>query len=391
MIWRWLSSHFRHAAMASAVSADVVSAPTARWRPQILRPVIESLGAIVLGLLLGGILMLIFGYNPIAAYLALLEGAFGSGQVIAETLSYATPLMLTAITFAVGVRAGLFNIGAEGQVFLGAIGTVIVAGWIPLPPGIHIIAALGAGMLFGVAWAIGPALLKSYRGVHEVISTIMFNWIAFNLTIYLAVNFLAQPGRAERTRPALETARLPIILEGSTLTGAFLVAVAFCLFIYFFLWGTRSGYELRLAGENPDAARFAGVNAQRTLMIAFILGGMAAGLAGATQIIGRPPAWSLYATLGNVSGMGFDGLGVALIGRNHPIGIILAAIFYGALQQGGRLMEYEVGVASEMVRAINGLIIIALSVPEIWSLASRALTQRSQRRAIRQAAQRGQL
>ncbi len=340
---------------------------------QGLRPILESLLAVILGLLAGSILMMFFKYQPAEAYIALFKGSFGTLGDILETLAFAVPIMLTAITFALGVRAGLFNIGAEGQMYLGAIGAVAVAGLLHLPPVLHVLAATLAGMIAGALWSLIPALLKVWRGVHEVISTIMFNWIAYHFSIYLAIYFLAQPGRAERTVPALPTARYPVLMEGSTLTAAIFAALVFCLFIYFYLWGTRSGYELRLVGENPHAARYAGASAKKVIMISFILGGMAAGLAGASQIIGRPPAWSLYATLGNVYGLGFDGIGVALIGRNHPLGGILAAILYGALQHGGRYMEYQAGVDSEMVRAINGIIIVALSIPELWAIIKRRI------------------
>lgn len=338
-----------------------------------LRPLGQSVITIVIGFVAGGLLMIPFGFDPIKAYQALFRGAFGSLPDILETLAFATPLMLTAITFAIGVKTGLFNIGAEGQMYLGAVGATAIAGKFALPPGIHLLVATAAGMFVGALWALPPALLKIWRGVHEVISTIMFNWIAFHFSIYLAIYYLAQPGRAERTVPALPSARYPILSEDATLTAVIFVAVAFCFAVYLYLWGTKAGYELRLVGENPDAARYAGVHARRAILSSFILGGLAAGLAGAGQIIGRPPAWSLYATLGNVITLGFDGIGVALIGRNHPIGGIFAAILYGALQHGGRYMEYHVGVSSELVRAINGLIIIALAVPEIWTILRRRL------------------
>jgi len=339
------------------------------------RPLSESLVTISIGLVAGALLMLLFDYNPVQAYRALFVGAFGSLEDILETLAFATPLMLTALTFAVGVRGGLFNIGAEGQMYLGAIGATFVAGLLPLPPGLHLAAATAAGMLFGALWAVPPALLKAWRGVHEVISTIMCNWIAFYLATYLAINFLAEPGRAERTAPALVTARYPVLTEDASLTAAIFVALAFCLVVYLYLWGTRAGYELRLAGENPDAARYAGVKGGKVILLSFAIGGLAAGLAGATQIIGRPPAWSLYATLGNVITLGFDGIGVALVGRNHPIGGVLAAVLFGALAHGGRFMEYHAGVLSELVRAINGLIVITLAVPELWMLARRRFSR----------------
>lgn len=338
-----------------------------------MRPVLESIFTVLIGLVVGAILMIPFGYSPFKAYFYLFKGAFGTLPDILETLAFATPLMLTAVTFAIGVKTGLFNIGAEGQMYIGAIGAVAVAGLIHLPPGIHLAAATLAAMLTGALWALPAALLKVWRGVHEVISTIMFNWIAFHLSMFLIVNYLGEPGRAERSVPALPTARYPVLMEGSSITAAIFVAVFFCILIYFYLWGTRAGYELRLTGENPDAARYAGVNARRVVIMSFVVGGLAAGLAGASQIIGRPPAWSLYGTLGNVSGLGFDGIGVALIGRNHPIGGILAAILYGALQHGGRFMEYHAGVNSELVRAINGLIVIALAMPEVLTIVRRKL------------------
>ena len=339
------------------------------------RPLLESALAILIGLVAGGLLMLPFRYDPLKAYQALFRGAFGTAHDVLETLAFATPLMLTALTFAVGVRAGLFNIGAEGQMYVGAISAVFAASLLPLPPGIHIAVATLAGMIGGALWSLVPALLKIWRGVHEVISTIMFNWIAFHLVTYLAIYYLAEPGRAERTRPALPTARYPVLAEGSTLTTVIFVAVLFCLAVYFFLWGTRFGYELRLVGENPDAARYAGVRIGQALLGSFLIGGLAAGLAGASQIIGRPPAWSLYATLGNVATLGFDGIGVALVGRNHPLGGILAAILFGALQHGGRFMEYHAGVVSELVRAVNGLIVITLSIPELWAMLRRRLSR----------------
>jgi simple sugar transport system permease protein len=333
-----------------------------------MRPFTQSVVAVLIGLLLGALLMMMFGYDPIRAYYWLFRGAFGTLSDIMETLAFATPLMLTAVTFAIGAKAGLFNIGAEGQVYMGAIGAVAAGGAIALPAGIQIVVATAFAMLMGALWAIPVAVLKIWKGVHEVISSIMFNWIATYFATYLAIYYLADPSRAERTVPTLPGARYPILIQGSSLTAVIFVAVAFCIVIYMYLWGTKAGYELRLVGANPDATRYAGVNSKRVILFSFMIGGLAAGLAGASQIIGRPPAWTLYATLGNVVSLGFDGIGVALIGRNHPIGGILAAIFYGGLEHGSRFMEYNAGVYSELVRAIGGLIVIALAAPELVSI-----------------------
>jgi ABC-type uncharacterized transport system permease subunit len=334
-----------------------------------LRPVAESGVAVLIGLVAGAFLMLVFRYDPIRAYAALFNGAFGSMSGFLESMAFAMPLMVTALTFAVGVRAALFNIGAEGQMYLGAIGAVIMGGTILLPAGVHPIVATLFSMLFGALWALPAALLKISRGVHEVVSTIMLNYIALYFVTYLIRTYLGEPGRAERAIPALPTARYPII--GESLTLMILVVIAFCVFVTIILWRTGVGFELRLVGDNPEAAKYAGASSSRAILLSFLIGGLAAGLAGATQVLGRPPSWTIYATLGNLVNLGFDGIGVALIGRNHPIGGVFAAIFYGGLMNGGRFMEYNVGVASEMVDAINGIIVIALAMPEIVAIIRR--------------------
>ncbi|MFQ5871345.1 MAG: ABC transporter permease [Candidatus Geothermarchaeales archaeon] len=337
-----------------------------------LRSVISPVVAIAVALIVGALLMLSFGFDPIRGYVALFRGSFGSIDGWMETLAFSTPLMVTAITFAVGMRAGLFNIGAEGQVYMGAAGAIAVGGMVSLPPGLHLVAATAAAMLVGGLWALPAALLKMWRGVHEVVSTIMFNWIAFWFVTYLIRYHITDPDRAERATPAMITARYPIL--GGSLTGVIFVIIAFCVAIYFLLWHTGLGYELRLAGDNPDAARYAGVSFRRVILLTFLIGGLAAGLAGGSQILGRPPSWTVYATLGNLLNLGFQGIGVALIGRNHPIGAIFAAVFFGGLAHGGRFMEYEVGVSAEMVGAINGIIVIALALPEILRIVKRVRT-----------------
>jgi simple sugar transport system permease protein len=155
------------------------------------------------------------------------------------------------------------------------------------------------------------------------------------------------------------------------LTAIVFVVLAFCVAVAILLWRTGIGFELRLVGDNPEAAKYAGASSSRAILLSFAVGGLAAGLAGASQVLGRPPSWTIYATLGNLLNLGFDGIGVALIGRNHPVGGVFAAIFYGGLMHGGRFMEYHVGVASELVDAINGIIVIALAMPEIVAIIRR--------------------
>ena len=337
--------------------------------PATFRSIAESGVAVLVGIVAGGFLMLAFGYDPIRAYVALFYGGFGSTSGILESLAFATPLMVTAVTFAVGVRAALFNIGAEGQMYMGAIGATIIGGAIILPAGVHPIAATVFAMGLGALWALPAAILRIWRGVHEVVSTIMLNWIAFWLVTYLVRTYFGEPGRAERAIPALPSARYAVI--GETLTTVILVVVAFCIAITILLWRTGIGFELRLVGDNPEAAKYAGVSASKAILVSFLVGGLAAGLAGASQILGRPPSWTLYATLGNVINLGFNGIGVALIGKNHPIGGVVSAFFYGGLLHGSRFMEYNAGVASELVAAINGIIVIALAMPEVFAMIRR--------------------
>lgn len=310
----------------------------------------------------------VWGYNPIQAYYSLFKGAFGSVKDFAYSLTFATPLMLVAITFALGMKSGLFNIGGEGQLYMGAVGAVIVGGMIALPAGFHLFAATLVGMLFGALWALPVAILKIWRGAHEVVSTIMLNWVAFSLVAFLVIGPLIHPQMAHRTVEVMGTARYPFLWETADLTAVIFVALAFCIVIYVLLWRTRIGYELRLVGDNPDAARYAGINIQRVLLLNFLIGGLAAGLAGAAYVLGKPPVWGLYEDMSGVFGLGFSAIGIALIGRNHPIGGIFAAIFYGGLLHGRTDMMKDAGVASEMVMAILGIIVIALAIPELLNI-----------------------
>lgn len=337
---------------------------------KLKKPIIETVIAVLMGFLGGAILMAIFRYDPIAAYSALLSGAVLSVDGILESLANAVPLMLTGLTFAIGVRSGYFNIGAEGQAYMGAIGAVVVGSSLSLPPVIHVISATVFAMLLGAAWSLPVSALKAWRGVHEVVSTIMLNWIALFLVRYLIEYYYYEPGRAERALPALLTARYSVL--GASLTTVIFVALGFMVFSYFLLWRTTLGYELRLTGSNPEAARYAGINSVKIVFLNFFVGGLAAGLAGASQVVGRPPAWTIYKTLGNVINLGFSGIGVALMGRNHPFGIVFSAIFLGIISYGGRFMQY-LGVDPDLTIAINGIIVLSLSLPELYSIIRRSI------------------
>jgi len=340
----------------------------------IRRPLVESAFAIFLGLIVGALILKVFDYSAKEGYISMLKG-FGifirqrtfEPKEFVYALAFATPYMLTALTFAVGMRAGLFNIGAEGQVYIGGAAAAWIAGHVALPAGIHVFAVTIIAMLAGALWALLPALLKIWRGVHEVISAIMLNWIAFHLVMYLAIYHL--PGKwAHITAEALPTARYPVI--SGNLTAVIFIALLVCILVYVFLWRMYPGYELRLVGDNPDAARYAGISISRAILLSFIIGGLAAGLAGASLAI-RPEKWGFHDTLTDLMTYGFVGIGVALVGRNHPIGIIPSAIFFGGLANSGRFMEFDVGISSELVTGIQGVIIMAMALPGLLALLRR--------------------
>ncbi len=334
-----------------------------------LNPALESVLAGVVGLLVGALLMWIWGYDPWKAYMAMFRGAYGDSYGLASSAARAVPLILTALTFSICVRAGMFNIGAEGQVYMGAVAAVTV-GYFTLPSGLHIITGIIFAMIAGAVWSLVPAILKLTRGVHEVISTIMFNWIARFLAFYMVAFILVDPMRGEKTISIPMSARFPILVRGTDLSYSLFAAVLFAIVMYFVLWHTTMGYEVRASGLNPAAARYGGIKSKRTMLLSFILGGLAAGLAGATVVMGNPPTYAVISGLPQLMNVGFDGMAVAMVGRNHPIGIIIAALFFGGLTAGGRVMQFYGSnpVPLEMVRIVMGAIVLAMSIPELFRI-----------------------
>ncbi len=337
------------------------------WLVEGLLRLGESAIALIVGLAIGAIIMYVTGYDAWLAYKSLFGNSFLDSYGFTITLSYAAPIMLTGITFAVGVRAGLFNIGAEGQLYMGALGAVIV-GWLAWRIGIlnsvlGVLVAYTFGVLLAITWAYIAAILKVKRGVHEVVSTIMLNWIAFWIVEYFRVYLIYNPSDPSKTVSMPPHARLPLLVPDTELSAALIVAIAFTLYTYYLLWYTVTGYELRASGLNPLAARYAGIKPEKAMIISFIVGGIASGLAGAGEVLGRPPHYAITTGLSNLYGLGFDGITVALIGANHPVGIIFSAILVGALKAGSRYMQIAAGVPLEMVRVVEGIIIVALAVP----------------------------
>ncbi|HHI01540.1 MAG: ABC transporter permease [Thermotogae bacterium] len=332
------------------------------------KPLIESLIAIVIGIVVGGIILAFSGYSPVKAYVALFDGAVGSKYGWAMTLSAATPIILTALTFGIGARTGLFNIGGEGTVYFGAIAAILLTNlWG------NVLMGLLGGIIAGIAWMAIPAFLKVLRGVNEVVSTIMLNWMAYFIALYIVLQKIPNPEDPNKTIAVPVSARFPIIMKGSELSWAFAISVIAALITYYILWHTELGYELRVSGYNERAARYGGINPKKAVIWSFLLGGIMSGLAGATEVMGRPPSYAISQGMANIYGYGFDGIGVSLVGRNHPLGIIFSGIFFGMLKAGATAMQIEAGVPLEMVRMVQGVIVVAVAIPGLLDLLKRVV------------------
>ena len=325
--------------------------------------------AVVIALILGAIAMLATGVDfPTIgkSFVALFVGSLGSTAAISETLTAAAPLTLAGLGIALGFRAGLFNIGAEGQLVLGGMAAVIVGFSLPgLPAVFHVGLALLAGIAAGAIWAAIAGWLKASTGAHEVITTIMLNFIALRLTDYLLRNPPVQkPGRSDPiSQSVLASAELPRLLTwidpGLRVHAGIILVVVAVVVVYWLLFRTTIGFEFRASGSNPDAARYAGMKSGAIIVTVMACSGALAGLAGANQVLGVLGR----ASPGFSGGAGFDAIAVALLGRSHPVGVLLAGLLFGALQAGGRQMQVSAGVRIDLIAIIQALIIIFVAAP----------------------------
>lgn len=335
-----------------------------RWADLLLLPVV----CLAVALLAAAGVVAVVGQNPVEVIAVLVHGAFGTARGFSYTLYYATTFVFTGLAVAVAFHGGLFNIGGEGQAILGGLGTGLVALWWSafLPTWVMLPLMVLAGALFGMAWASVPAYLQAYRGSHVVITTIMFNFIASTLLVYLLVNHLRPTGAMSVESVAFaDSAKLPGMHEAlawigvewpaSPLNLSLVLAALAAVGVYLFLWRTRGGYHLRAVGSSPGAAEYAGIRPQRQVMVAMALSGALAGMVGMNEIAGVHGKLLLEF----VSGAGFTGIAVALMGRNHPVGIVLASILFGALFQGGAEVAFEVrGFSRDMVVMLQGFIVL---------------------------------
>lgn len=326
--------------------------------------------SVLLGLIVGAIIMLVSGHNPIQAYTSLWNGAFGDAFTIGETIRRITPLILTGLAVAFAFRAGLFNIGAEGQVIVGWLAAVWVGLAFDAPMIIHLPVALIAAALAGALWGFVPGLLKAKLGVHEVIVTIMMNYIAMHTVNAVIRNVLTEQKTSTdiiASSAFLGSDWLKSITFFSRIHYGILIALFIAAVMWFIMERTTVGFEIKAVGSNPNASKYAGMNVSKNIILAMVISGAFAGLAGAMEGLGTYGSMSVMSGFTN---LGFDGIAVALLGANNPIGVVFAAILFGVLKEGAGEMPTGAGVPTELVDIIIATIILFVASSYIirWTL-----------------------
>ena len=334
-----------------------------------LTPLLATLAA--LGIF--AIILATLGANPVEAYGALIEGAVGNSNAIADTLVKATPLLLIGLGTCIAFRGGVVNIGGEGQLVVGALASTLLGLLFPEAPGYVIIpVAMLVGFLAGAIWGAIPGALKAYFNVNEILSTIMMNQIAVQGMNFLLRGPMIDPVQLDAASKIPQTARLakefdlPRLIPTRLHLGA-LLAVIVAILVYIFLWRTTIGYRIRAVGLNADAARYAGINVKRYMVLSLLLSGALGGLAGAIQVFGVSHRMITDGSAAGFTGSaGFNGIVAALFGQLHPLGTIPAAILFGALLVGANKLQRVVQVPSALVTALNGLVVVFVVSSEIW-------------------------
>jgi ABC-type uncharacterized transport system permease subunit len=326
--------------------------------------------AVITAMVVGGLVIAFAGGNPFAAYLGLFQGAFGSAKALSETAVWASPYIYAGLAVALAFKGGLFNIGAEGQLAVGAVVSAWVGYALPdmmgvsLPLIIHLPLAIVAGMLGGAIWGAIPGWLKAKTGGHEVINTIMMNYIALNIVSYLLNGPMKDPNPTNvsaRTPLIAESARIPVLIEGFRVHWGFILALVMAVLVWWLLWKTTLGFEIRTAGANPDAAKYAGINVSRIIVLTMALSGALAGLAGVNEVT----ALNYRHELGFSVGYGFDAIAIALLGKNHPAGVVLASILFGAMRNGGTRMQFLTRIPVDVITVIQALILLFVAADAI--------------------------
>ncbi len=323
-----------------------------------------TLLAIGLGFLIGGLIVWLAGYSPMILYTSLIKGAFSGKFEIGTWLSHSSPIILTSLAFIVVFKSGLFNIGAEGQLYIGAFAAAWAGFALNLPRYVHLIVAILFGIGAGAFWGFIPGILKAKRDANEFVTSLMLSYVAIHLTSWFVSPqgpFKDPTRQAAQTPPIPGTAQLSRILSPSQLSVAFIIAIVAALAIFYLLQNTTVGFEMRVVGTNQEAARFAGINVDKSMVLSFILGGALAGLAGAGVVLGNLRRFVAHFS----PGYGWDGIAGALIGRGNPIGAIFASLLLGALRAGTMRLDRVTAIPYDITIVIEGLIIFFVIVPSL--------------------------
>ncbi len=339
--------------------------------------ILFTLISILLGLLVGAIVLLISGYNPLDAYKALVEGIIKTPRHIGWSIVTSTPIILTGLGVCFAFKTGLFNMGAEGQFIIGSVVGFLVGYLLPLPPIIHPIVAILLAMLAGALYGAIAGFIKAKFGIHEVISTIMLNWIVFYFSNFIAYRYLKPNSMA--TFNVADTAKITLVSKKAAKTmGDFfskffraplhwgiILAIIAVVLVWYILNKTVLGYELKAVGLNREASQYGGIDAGKKIVQSMAISGAICSLAGASQILGFTYAISVSSAMDNY---GFDGLAVALLASNNPIGVIFSGLFFGSLKYAGSNLQRVLGVPSELINIIIGTIILFTAVPLIFKI-----------------------
>ena len=326
--------------------------------------------AILTAVFIGGLIIKAVGGDPFVAYKALLQGAFGSKKALSETAIWSTPYIFAGLAVALAFRGGLFNIGAEGQLALGAVFSALIGYALPewfgfdLPKFIHLPLAILAGALAGGLWAAIVGALKAYTGGHEVINTIMMNYIALNMTSFLVGGVMKDRNPLNvisRTPLIAESARISPIFEGLRIHWGFVLALGMAFAIWWLLNKTTLGFEIRTVGLSPDAAKYAGINVKRIIIITMLFSGILAGLAGSVEVTGL----NYRHELGFSSGYGYDAIAIALLGKSHPLGVVLASFLFSAMRSGATRMQFMTQLPVDLISMIQALILLFVAADAI--------------------------
>lgn len=319
-------------------------------------PVInQSILIVGIAFLIAGLIIAVSGGNPFVSFSSMFTGAFGDLYSIGQTLIKFTPLAITGAAIAIGMRGGLFNIGAEGQLLVGALAAAWIGYSLQLPAVLHVPLCLLAGICGGALWGLIPGLIRAYRGVNEVITTIMMNYIAVYLIHFLVASPMKDPNSMAPQTPQInQTAQLGYIIKSADIHTGIAAALLIALIFGIFLWHTKVGYEIRAVGLSHRAAKTAGINVNKVIALVMLISGAVSGLAGSIEVLGiHHKFYDQFSP-----GYGFDSIAVALLGNNSGVGVLLSALLFGALNSGALNMQIETGSPKEIVIIIQAVIII---------------------------------